>query len=72
MSLDDFSEAIAKAVLGATSKHGGAGPVPRDALRRVAIHEAGHAVMGALTPDYVLVTKVTIIPRTNGAGGFRV
>lgn len=26
--------------------------------------------MGALTPDYDLVTKVTIIPRTNGAGGF--
>merc|ERR550514_1534473 len=36
----------------------------------VAYHEAGHAVMGALTPDYDLVTKVTIIPRSNGAGGF--
>uniref|UniRef100_A0A7S0IUI6 AAA+ ATPase domain-containing protein n=2 Tax=Calcidiscus leptoporus TaxID=127549 RepID=A0A7S0IUI6_9EUKA len=38
--------------------------------RLVAYHEAGHAVMGALTPDYDMVTKVTIIPRTNGAGGF--
>jgi cell division protease FtsH len=38
--------------------------------RLVAYHEAGHAVMGALTPGYDLVTKVTIIPRTNGAGGF--
>ena len=36
----------------------------------VAYHEAGHAIMGALTPDYDMVTKVTIIPRTNGAGGF--
>jgi len=36
----------------------------------VAYHEAGHAVMGALTPDYDMVTKVTILPRTNGAGGF--
>ena len=36
----------------------------------VAYHEAGHAVMGALTPGGDLVTKVTIIPRTNGAGGF--
>jgi cell division protease FtsH len=36
----------------------------------VAYHEAGHAVMGLLTPDYDLVTKVTIVPRTNGAGGF--
>merc|ERR1719231_1735913 len=26
--------------------------------------------MGCLTPDYDLVTKVTVIPRTNGAGGF--
>jgi cell division protease FtsH len=36
----------------------------------VAYHEAGHAVMGLLMPDYDMVTKVTIIPRTNGAGGF--
>jgi cell division protease FtsH len=38
--------------------------------RLVAYHEAGHAVMGCLSPDYDMVTKVTIIPRTNGAGGF--
>ena len=36
----------------------------------VAYHEAGHAVMGLLTPGYDDVTKVTILPRTNGAGGF--
>merc|ERR1711871_825401 len=36
----------------------------------VAYHEAGHAVMGLLTPGYDMVTKVTILPRTNGAGGF--
>jgi len=36
----------------------------------VAYHEAGHAVAGLLVPDYDMVTKVTIIPRTNGAGGF--
>merc|ERR1719174_1984802 len=36
----------------------------------VAYHEAGHAVMGAMTPDYDPVAKVTILPRTNGAGGF--
>merc|ERR1711871_345801 len=32
----------------------------------VAYHEAGHAVMGLLTPGYDMVTKVTILPRTNG------
>lgn len=36
----------------------------------VAYHEAGHAIMGVLTPDYDAVGKVTIVPRTNGAGGF--
>jgi len=27
-------------------------------------------IMGALTPDYDQVAKVTILPRSNGAGGF--
>tara|TARA_Y100000389_G_scaffold204765_1_gene259491 strand:+ start:17660 stop:19462 length:1803 start_codon:yes stop_codon:yes gene_type:complete len=44
------------------------GPYIRKEL--VAYHEAGHAVMAALTKDYDNITKVTIIPRSNGAGGF--
>lgn len=35
----------------------------------VAFHEAGHAIVGALVPDYDQVQKITIIPRSNGAGG---
>merc|ERR1739843_28932 len=35
----------------------------------VAYHEAGHAVVGALVPDYDQVQKVSIVPRSNGAGG---
>ena len=35
----------------------------------VAFHEAGHAVCGAMIPDYDQVQKITIIPRSNGAGG---
>merc|ERR1719353_1326019 len=42
----------------------------KDRQKLVAYHEAGHAVMAALIPDYDTVAKVTIIPRTNGAGGF--
>jgi len=34
----------------------------------VAYHEAGHAVVGALMPEYDPVTKITIVPR-GGAGG---
>jgi len=44
------------------------GPNVRKEL--VAYHEAGHAIMAALIPNYDSVAKVTIIPRTNGAGGF--
>tara|TARA_Y100000389_G_scaffold198299_2_gene234582 strand:+ start:6904 stop:8652 length:1749 start_codon:yes stop_codon:yes gene_type:complete len=36
----------------------------------VAYHEAGHALTAALIPNYDNVAKVTIIPRSNGAGGF--
>jgi cell division protease FtsH len=36
----------------------------------VAYHEAGHAIMGCMTPGYDPVAKVTILPRSNGAGGF--
>merc|ERR1719284_2085109 len=36
----------------------------------VAYHESGHAIMAAMLTDYDSVTKVTIIPRSNGAGGF--
>merc|ERR1712036_170930 len=38
--------------------------------RLVAYHEAGHGVMAALIPGYDTVAKLTIIPRSNGAGGF--
>src|SRR6056300_226994 len=34
----------------------------------VAYHEAGHAIVGAILPDYDIVRKVSIIPR-GGAGG---
>merc|ERR1711871_1044901 len=38
--------------------------------RLVAYHEAGMGVMAALIPGYDTVAKLTIIPRSNGAGGF--
>ena len=39
--------------------------------RLVAYHEAGHALVGYLNKDFnEKVSKVTIIPRSNGAGGF--
>jgi cell division protease FtsH len=44
------------------------GPYIRKEL--VAYHEAGHALMAAFSEDYDNITKVTIVPRSNGAGGF--
>ena len=37
-------------------------------LRVVAIHEAGHALVGLLTPHSDPVTKVTIVPRGQALG----
>jgi cell division protease FtsH len=45
--------------------------MPSDTRKRlVAVHEAGHAIIGALTPAFDAVGKVSIVPRSSGAGGF--
>ena len=60
----DFTDALEKIVLGA----------PRGTLlsdedrRRVAYHEAGHALVGMLTPGADPVRKVSIIPRGQALG----
>lgn len=38
-------------------------------LELVAFHEAGHAIVGGLIPEYDTVAKISIVPRSNGAGG---
>lgn len=38
-------------------------------IELVAFHEAGHAIVGGLMPEYDTVTKISIVPRTSGAGG---
>ena len=38
-------------------------------IELVAFHEAGHAVVGGLIPEYDTVTKISIVPRSSGAGG---
>jgi cell division protease FtsH len=64
VALEDFSDALEKIVLGA----------PRGTMlsevdkRRVAYHEAGHALVGMLTPDADPVRKVSIIPRGQALG----
>jgi len=50
-------------------KNGGTATLSMKQNELVAYHEAGHAICGALIPDYDQVQKISIIPRSNGAGG---
>merc|ERR1719198_685768 len=67
ITYEEVDYAIDRATVGLAKTTGTSFPARQ---KLVAYHEAGHAVAGLLTPDYDMVTKVTIIPRTNGAGGF--
>jgi cell division protease FtsH len=55
----DFTDALEKIVLGAERKV----LMSRQDKRRTAYHEAGHAVVGMLTPGADPVRKISIIPR---------
>jgi len=68
ITYEEVDYAIDRVTVGMQKASGGPSFPNRQKL--VAYHEAGHAVMGLLTPDYDMVTKVTIIPRSSGAGGF--
>ncbi|KAJ1640871.1 peptidase family M41-domain-containing protein, partial [Pavlovales sp. CCMP2436] len=64
---DEIEYALDRLTVGLEQRTG----MASDARKRlVAYHEAGHAVMGALTPGFDAVGKVTIVPRSSGAGGF--
>jgi cell division protease FtsH len=67
ITYEEVDYAIDRSTVGMAKTTGTSFPARQ---KLVAYHEAGHAVAGLLTPDYDMVTKVTIIPRTNGAGGF--
>ena len=64
---NEFDVALDRLTVG-LSKKTGTKNMSRQTL--VACHEAGHATMAAWLTDYDSVAKVTIIPRSNGAGGF--
>merc|ERR1712165_190116 len=56
-------------IMGGLEKKGGTSTLSQKQNELVAYHEAGHAIVGALIPDYDQVQKISIIPRSNGAGG---
>ena len=67
VSMEDFNEAIDKVSIGLKKKNRSENAKER---KLVAFHETGHALVGAFTPDYPPVNKITIVPRSNGVGGF--
>lgn len=65
ISKDEIADALEKIQAGAEKK---GAVISEEKKRLVAYHEAGHAVVGALMPDYDAVTKVSIVPRGNAGG----
>lgn len=65
---EQIDGAVDRLMVGLEKKGGTVNQVAKQ-KELVAYHEAGHAVVGALMPDYDQVQKITIIPRSNGAGG---
>ncbi|NJO42913.1 MAG: ATP-dependent metallopeptidase FtsH/Yme1/Tma family protein [Cyanobacteria bacterium CRU_2_1] len=65
ISMDEVNDAIDRVL---------AGPEKKDRImsekrkQLVAFHEAGHALVGALMPDYDPVQKISIIPRGRAGG----
>jgi len=64
----EIDSAVDRIMVG-LEKKGGTSEQSAQRKELVAFHEAGHAIVGALMPDYDMVQKITIIPRSNGAGG---
>jgi cell division protease FtsH len=64
VTADDFSEALEKVVLGAERKI----VLGRADRERTAYHEAGHALVGMLSPGADPVRKISIIPRGMALG----
>ena len=66
IEMADFSEAVERAVSGPSRRTRILTPGDR---RRIAVHEAGHALVAAAQPEAAPVTKVSVLARGH-AGGF--
>ena len=67
VSMSDMNDAIDKVSIGLKKK---SRKDNEKDMRLVSIHETGHALVGAFTPDYPPVNKITVVPRSHGVGGF--
>lgn len=67
VTMSDFNDAIDKVSIGLKKK---SRKDNEKEMRLVSVHETGHALVGAFTPDYPPVNKITVVPRSHGVGGF--
>jgi cell division protease FtsH len=64
VQLSDFNDALEKIVLGTARRI----VMSAEDRRRTAYHEAGHALLGMLTPGADPVRKISIVPRGHALG----
>ena len=64
---DDLLQSFETVIAGAVKKNAVLGETEK---RMVAYHEVGHALVSALSKDGMPVTKITIVPRTEGSLGY--
>ena len=67
VTMEDFNDAIDKVSIGLKKK---SRKDNEKQMRLTSIHETGHALVGAFTPDHPPVNKITVVPRSRGVGGF--
>ncbi|PPD70979.1 hypothetical protein GOBAR_DD32142 [Gossypium barbadense] len=65
ISKDEISDALERIIAGPEKKNA---VVSDEKKKLVAYHEAGHALVGALIPEYDPVAKISIIPRGQAGG----
>jgi cell division protease FtsH len=65
VSMDEINDAIDRVLAGPEKKDR---VISEKRKELVAYHEAGHAIVGALMPDYDPVQKISIIPRGRAGG----
>ena len=67
VTMEDFNEAIDKVSIGLKKK---SRKDNKKQMRLTSVHETGHALVAAYTPDHEPVNKITVVPRSHGIGGF--
>ncbi|MCR4735952.1 MAG: ATP-dependent zinc metalloprotease FtsH [Treponema sp.] len=67
VTMEDFNDAIDKVSIGLKKK---TRKDNKKQMRLAAVHETGHALVAAFTPEHEPVNKITVVPRSHGIGGF--